>query len=200
MKLHYSPTSPFVRKVLVAAHEKGLADRIDLTSPETMTTGELRADNPLEKVPCLIDDDGRALYDSHVIVDYLDSIGSGPVLTPAEPKARVAVLLRHALADGLMDSAVAGVGEMRRPEGLLWSDNLKRQKGKIERALDALETQAQAMGETLDLGTLSVGCALGYVDFRYGDMNWRETRPRLAAWYEAFSRRPSMVKTAPPQP
>lgn len=198
MKLHFSPTSPFVRKVMVAAHEKGLADRIDLTSPETMTTGELRADNPLEKVPCLVDDEGRALYDSHVIVDYLDSIGSGPVLTPTEPKARVAVLLRHALADGLMDSAVAGVGEMRRPEGLLWSDNLKRQKGKIERALDALEGQADAMGDTLDLGTLSVGCALGYIDFRYGDMNWRNGRPRLAAWYEAFAKRPSMARTAPP--
>ena len=198
MKLHFSPTSPFVRKVMVAAHEKGLADRIDLTSPETMTTGELRADNPLEKVPCLVDDDGRALYDSHVIVDYLDSIGSGPVLTPTEPKARVAVLLRHALADGLMDSAVAGVGEMRRPEGLLWSDNLKRQKGKIERALDALEGQADAMGDTLDLGTLSVGCALGYIDFRYGDMHWRNGRPRLAAWYEALAKRPSMARTAPP--
>ena len=198
MKLHFSPTSPFVRKVMVAAHEKGLADRIELTSPETMTTGELRADNPLEKVPCLVDDDGRALYDSHVIVDYLDSIGSGPVLTPTEPKARVAVLLRHALADGLMDSAVAGVGEMRRPEGLLWSDNLKRQKGKIERALDALEGQADAMGDTLDLGTLSVGCALGYIDFRYGDMHWRNGRPRLAAWYEAFAKRPSMARTAPP--
>lgn len=198
MKLHYSPTSPFVRKVLVAAHEKGLADKITLTSPDTMTTGELRADNPLEKVPCLIDDDGRALYDSHVIVDYLDSIGSGRPLTPAEPKARVAVLLRHALADGLMDSAVAGVGEMRRPEGLLWRDSLERQKGKIARALDVLEGQADAMGDALDLGTLSVGCALGYVDFRYADMNWRHGRPRLAAWYEAFSKRPSMVKTAPP--
>jgi len=198
MKLHFSPTSPFVRKVMVAAHEKGLADRIELTSPETMTTGELRADNPLEKVPCLVDDDGRALYDSHVIVDYLDSIGSGPALTPAEPRARVAVLLRHALADGLMDSAVAGVGEMRRPEGLMWPDNLKRQKGKVTRALDAMEAQADGMGDTLDLGTLSVGCALGYVDFRYGDLKWREGRPKLAAWYEAFAKRPSMAKTAPP--
>lgn len=199
MKLHFSPTSPFVRKVMVAAHEKGLADRIELTSPETMNTGELRADNPLEKVPCLVDDDGRALYDSHVIVDYLDAIGSGPVLTPSEPKARIAVLLRHALADGLMDAAVAGVGEMRRPENLKWADNLERQRGKVTRALDALESEAGSMGDTLDLGTLSVGCALGYVDFRYGDLNWREGRPKLAAWYEAFARRPSMVKTAPPK-
>jgi glutathione S-transferase len=198
MKLHFSPTSPFVRKVMVAAHEKGLADRIDLTSPETMTTGELRADNPLEKVPCLVDDDGRALYDSHVIVDYLDSIGSGPALTPSEPKARLAVLLRHALADGLMDAGVACIGEMRRPEDLRWADSVERQKGKMARALDALEGQAADMGDTVDLGTLSVGCALGYVDLRYGDMNWREGRPKLAAWYEAFSRRPSMVKTAPP--
>lgn len=198
MKLHYSPTSPFVRKVMVAAHEKGLADRLELTSPDTMTTGELRADNPLEKVPCLVDDNGRALYDSHVIVDYLDAIGAGPALTPAEPNARVAVLLRHALADGLMDAAVAGVGEMRRPEALQWSDNLERQKGKVSRALDALEAEAAQMGDALDLGTLSVGCALGYVDFRYGAMKWREGRPKLAAWYEAFSKRPSMVKTAPP--
>lgn len=200
MKLHYSPSSPFVRKVMVAAHEKGLVDRIALTSPATMANGELRLDNPLEKVPCLIDDDGRALYDSHVIVDYLDSIGSGPALTPAEPKARVAVLLLHALADGLMDAGVACIGELRRPEALRWEDNVARQKGKMARALDALEAQAASLGDRVDIATISVGCGLGYTDFRYGDMNWREGRPKLAAWYERFSKRPSMVATVPQNP
>lgn len=198
MKLHYSPTSPFVRKVLVAAHEKGLADRIELTSVDTMANGELRKDNPLEKVPCLVVDDGRAIYDSHVIVDYLDSIAKGPALTPSEPKARIAVLLRHALADGLMDAAVAGIGEQRRPEALRWDDSLERQKGKMARALDALEAQAGSLGDGIDLATISIGCALGYTDFRYGAMDWRKGRPKLAAWYERFAKRPSMTGTMPP--
>jgi len=200
LKLHYSPSSPFVRKVLVAAHEKGLADRIELTAPNTLANGELRKDNPLEKVPCLIDDKGRAIYDSHVIVDYLDMVGSGPKLTPAEGEARIGVLLRHALADGLMDAAVAGVGEQRRPEGLRWNDSLERQKGKMARAIDALDAEAEAMGDSVDLATVSVGCALGYTDFRYPDMDWRKGHPKLAAWYERFSKRPSMAGTVPQNP
>lgn len=200
MKLHYSPSSPFVRKVMIAAHEKGLADRIELTSPATMANGELRLDNPLEKVPCLVDDDGRAIYDSHVIVEYLDAMGSGPKLVPSEAAARVAVLLRHALADGLMDAAVAGIGEQRRPEALKWADALERQKGKMARAMDALEAQVDTLGTEPDLATISVGCALGYTDFRYGDMDWRAGHPKLAAWYEAFSKRPSMAATVPENP
>jgi len=199
VKLHYSPTSPFVRKVMVATHEKGLVSRIELTSPNTLSNGELRVDNPLEKVPCLVDDKGRAIYDSHVIVDYLDHIGSGPTLTPADPEARIAVLLRHALADGLMDAAVAGVGEMRRPDGLRSAEVLERQKGKVARAIDVLEAQVAELGDGVDLGTISVGCALGYTDLRYHEMEWRKGHPKLAAWYERFAKRPSMVATEPPR-
>lgn len=198
MKLHYSPTSPFVRKVMVAAHEKGLAGKIELTSPNTMSTGELRRDNPLEKVPCLVDDDGRAIYDSHVIVDYLDAIGSGPRLTPADGKARIDVLIRHALADGLMDAAVAGVGEMRRPDGLRSDEALERQKGKVARAIDVLEGEVAALGDGVDLATISVGCALAYTDLRYPAMEWRKGHPKLAAWFERFAQRPSMTATKPP--
>lgn len=200
MKLHYSPSSPFVRKALVCAHERGLADRIELTSPATMFNGELRADNPLEKVPTLVLDDGTALYDSFVIAAHFADLGAGPELIPEHGAGRVAVLRRHALANGMMDAAVACVMETRRPEGKIWPDFPERQKGKIARGADALESQAEAMGDTVDLSTISAACALGYVDFRMGDLDWRVGRPGLTAWYAAFSRRPSMIATEPRDP
>ena len=198
MKLHNSPTSPFVRKVLIAAHERGLADQIELTGPQTMENGELRADNPLEKVPALVLDDGTALYDSLVIVSYLDGLGSGPQLIPGDHAARTTVLRRHALADGIMEAGVASVMETRRPDDKIWSDAINRQRGKIQRAIDALEGEIEAMGDVVDLSTISTGAALGYVDFRLGDLGWRDGHPKLAAWYEAFAKRPSMVGTTPP--
>jgi glutathione S-transferase len=198
MKLHNSPTSPFVRMVLIAAHERGLADQIALTGPETMANGELRKENPLEKVPALVLDDGTVLFDSLVIVSYLDGLGSGPQMIPADQNARTTVLRRHALADGIMEAGVASVMETRRPDEKIWIDAINRQRGKIERAIDALEGEVEAMGNTVDLSTISVGAALGYVDFRLGDMGWRKGHPKLAAWYEAFAKRPSMVGTVPP--
>jgi glutathione S-transferase len=198
MKLHNSPTSPFVRKVLIAAHERGLADQIELTGPQTMENGELRAYNPLEKVPALVLDDGTALYDSLVIVSYLDGLGSGPQLIPGDHAARTTVLRRHALADGIMEAGVASVMETRRPDDKIWSDAINRQRGKIQRAIDALEGEIEAMGDAVDLSTISTGAALGYVDFRLGDLGWRDGHPKLAAWYEAFAKRPSMVGTTPP--
>ena len=200
MKLHYSPSSPFVRKVLVCAHERGLADRIELTSHATMANGELRADNPLEKVPALVLDDGTALYDSLVIAAFLAGLGEGPELIPEDAVARIAVLRRHALANGVMDAAVARVTETRRPEDKIWPGFLDRQKGKIARAVDALESEAGVMGDTVDLSTISAACALGYVDFRMGDLDWRDGHPGLATWYDAFARRPSMVGTRPRNP
>ncbi len=198
MKLHNSPTSPFVRKVLIAAHERGLADQIELTGPQTMENGELRAENPLEKVPALVLDDGTALYDSLVIVSYLDGLGSGPQLIPGDHAARTTVLRRHALADGIMEAGVASVMETRRPDDKIWSDAINRQRGKIQRAIDALEGEIEAMGDAVDLSTISTGAALGYVDFRLGDLGWRDGHPKLAAWYEPFAKRPSMVGTTPP--
>ncbi len=194
MKLHYSPTSPFVRKVLVAAHERGVAQNIELTS----TSGELLSDNPLEKVPTLVLDDGRALFDSFVIVEWLNSQGAGPNLIPADALARTNVLRRHALADGIMEAAVSSVMERRRPEDKQWAGFLKRQRGKIERAIAALDTEA--MAETVDISTIAVAAALGYVEFRLADLDWRCGHGPLADWFDAFSRRPSMASTAPLNP
>ena len=194
MKLHYSPTSPFVRKVLVAAHERGMAQSIELTS----TSAELRADNPLEKVPTLVLDDGRTLFDSFVIVEWLNSQGAGPNLIPADAQERTDVLRRHALADGIMEAAVSSVMERRRPEDRQWDGFLKRQRGKIERAIAALDSEA--MAETVDLSTITVGAALGYVGFRLVDLDWRSGHGPLADWFDRFSRRPSMTSTAPREP
>ena len=194
MKLHYSPTSPFVRKVLVAAHERGMAESIELTS----TSAELRADNPLEKVPTLVLDDGRTLFDSFVIVEWLNSQGAGPNLIPADAQERTSVLRRHALADGIMEAAVSSVMERRRPEDRQGAGFLKRQRGKIERAIAVLDSEA--MAETVDLSTISVGAALGYVGFRLVDLDWRSGHGALADWFDGFSRRPSMASTVPRNP
>ena len=194
MKLHYSPTSPFVRKVLVVAHERGMAECIELTS----TSGELLSDNPLEKVPALALDDGRTLFDSFVIVEWLNSQGAGPNLIPADAEKRTNVLRRHALADGIMEAAVSSVMERRRPEDKQWDGFLKRQRGKIERAIATLDSGT--MGETVDLSTISVGVALGYVEFRLAGLDWRSGHGPLADWFDTFSRRPSMASTAPQDP
>lgn len=198
MKLYFSQTSPFVRKVVIAAQEKGLAGEVAFVDAADMDG--LAGDNPLEKVPAMVTDDGQALYDSLVICDYLDSRGSGPELIPADPTARSTVLCRHALADGIMEAGLARVMEGRRPEDKQWSDWSERQEGKITRALDRLESEAADMGDTVDLSTIAVGAALGYVDFRLGHLNWRDGRPALAAWFEAFAKRPSMAGTVPSDP
>ena len=200
MKLHYSPTSPFVRKVAVAAQEKGLSDRIELVPTNPHAGGELKVNNPLEKVPCLVADDGTALYDSFVICSHLDGLGAGAKLVPDKAEARMDVLRRHALADGIMEAAVLCVMEARRPEDKRWADATARQRAKIERAIDALEGETGAMGNDVNLSTIAVGCALGYVDFRLSDLDWRKGHPKLAAWYEAFARRPSMMGSAPKDP
>ena len=193
MKLHFSATSPFVRKVMICAHEKGIADAIEI-APE----GDITATNPLSKVPALVTDDGAALFDSLVICHYLDNIDGNPTLIPADAKLCTGVLCRHALADGIMEAAVASVVETRRPADKQWTEFLDKQRGKIDRAIDVLEAQADGFGDTVDLGTIAAAAALGYLDFRMGDIGWRRTHPRLARWHEEFSTRSSMQKTAPP--
>ncbi len=199
MKLYFSATSPFVRKVMVAAHERGVADRIDLADPQA-AAGSLRADNPLEKVPTLVLDDGRRLFDSFVIVEWLDSCGSGPNLIPAGARERSEVLRRHALADGIMEAAVLSVMERRRPAEKQWDGFLAHQRGKIERAVAGLDREAGALAGTVDLSTIAVGAALGYVTFRLADLDWKTGHGGLADWHAAFSLRPSMTATEPRDP
>ena len=201
MKLHYNVASPYARKVMAVAIETGQDDRIEpvtRTMSPVKPDADLAADNPLGKVPCLVTEDGAALYDSPVICEYLDSLHDGPKMFPAAGPARWRALRRQAEGDGIMDAAVLTRYEtFLRPEERRWPEWIEGQKLKFRRALDALEAEAEDFGDTVDIGTITIGCALGYLDFRYGDEDWRATRPRLAAWFERFSERPSMARSAP---
>ena len=201
MKLRYTPTSPYVRKVMVCAAETGSSGDLeliptDLRDPES----DLPGDNPLGKVPTLITDDGDRLFDSPVICEYLDGLHDGDRLYPSSGAARWTALRLQALADGILDAAVLCMLEGRREPGERSAAFVAHQKGKIERALDALESEAAGLGGRLTIGAVTAGCALGYLDFRRAEDRWREARPALAAWYEAFSRRPLMAASAPRDP
>lgn len=201
MKLRYSPTSPYVRKVLVCAMERGLEDRIEriptnVWDPNT----DLPSVNPLGKVPTLVLDNGEVLYDSPVICEYLDSLHDGEPLIPPAGPARWSVLRQQALADGVLDAAILRITEAaRRPEALRWPDWIERQAGKMHRSVDALEQDVAGLDGALDLGKIAIGCTLGYLDFRFAADDWRTGHPALAKWYEAFAARPSMRATRPPE-
>jgi glutathione S-transferase len=199
MKLRYARNSPFVRKVLVTAIETGLADRIEKVPTDHMDpNSDLAGDNPLGKVPALILDDGRVLVESSLICAFLDGLHGGPKLVPADADARLAVLQLQALADGLGDAAINVARERGRPEGMRWAQAEARQRQKFERTLDRIERMADmALAPPLTLGQVALGCALGWVDLRLGDFAWRDSRPRIAAWYKDFAQRPSMLATAP---
>ena len=201
MRLLYSPTSPYVRKVVVCAAEMGLSDRIELVPSGPQNAAELRQDNPLGKVPALVTDTGEALYDSPVICEYLDSLHDGETLFPATGEARWRALRVQALGDGVLDAALLVVMEGRRPEESERSPGfVEFQKRKIGDALDALEGDAGELGAAFDIGAVTVGCALGYLDFRLGEDGWRTGRPGLAAWYEDIAKRPSMAASTPSDP
>ena len=201
MKLRYSPTSPYVRKVTVTAIETGLDGRIERvpTTPGDAGT-DLPADNPLGKVPALITDGGEALFDSLVICEYLDSLHEGARLFPPAGGARWAALRLMALADGTLDAAVARLLEKRRPESERSPSWMERQTRVVERSLDALEDGVAALGEAITIGHIAQGCLLGFLDFRVAEEDWRPGRPGLAAWFETFARRPSMTATLPADP
>ena len=211
MKLRYSPTSPYARKLLVCALERGLDERIERVPTDIGDPNSgLAAQNPLGKVPALVLDDGTVLYDSPVICEYLDSLHGGEPLIPPSGAARWTAKRREALADGILDAAVLRMIETRRrPEELRWPAWDELQGAKMRRGLDALEAEAAAGGLEggleggldggLDLGTIAIGCMLGYLDLRFAAEDWRPGHPALAAWYEAFTERPSMQATRPPE-
>jgi glutathione S-transferase len=200
MRLRYSNASPFVRKVLVFAHETGLAQDIELVPTDVWAADtDIGRDNPLGKVPTLVTADG-AFIGSALCCEYLDSLHAGPTLIPRDPPARWHVLQRHALADGIIEAAVAHVVEtLRRPAALVYSGTLTRQQEKMQRALDIIEQDVPAYA-SLDLASVTLGCALGYLDFRQDALRWRTGRPKLTQWYSQFETRPSMVATAPKAP
>lgn len=210
MKLFTSPTSPFVRKCLVCAEELGLRARLDLVPamPHPVNRDRsLIAFNPLGKIPTLITDEGRALFDSRVICEYFDVLAGSALpgqparsggLIPAGAQ-RWSVLCLQALADGVMDAAVLCRYEAAaRPEALRWSDWTVGQLDKVNCSLDEFERLAPAFADRVDLGTISVGCALGYLDLRFDGIGWRNLRPALAKWFVAFGGRASMLATRHP--
>lgn len=198
MKLHWSSRSPYVRKVMVAAHELGLADRIEcvrsLAAMEAPNPA-IMADNPLSKIPTLVLDDGTALFDSDVIVEYLDHLGGGTLL-PAPGPARWDALSRQALASGLLDVLLLWRYERMKPEAQRSPAWLAAFATKTQAALDRLEHDAPATAaKPFDAGHVALGCALSYLDFRFADLQWRGTRPALAAWHDTFRARPSAMAT-----
>ena len=201
MKLRYSPASPYVRKVTVVALETGLDGRIErvptTVSPTKPDPGYQRQSNPLAKVPALSLDSGETLFDSPVICEYLDSLHGGAKMFPASGPARWTALRRQATADGILDAAILRRYELLRPENVRWADWDTGQTAKVTGALAALEAEANTLGSTVDIGTITIGCALGYLDFRFAAENWRPAHPKLATWYEGFSARPSMKATVP---
>lgn len=195
MKLFYSSASPFVRKVMATAIAAGVADRIEKTTTNPWESPkELLAQNPLAKVPCLITDDGLALFDSTVICDYLASLGSAPLLPPHGPD-RWRVLKQQAIADGILDAAIIRRMEATRPEEEARQKNVQRQRMIVSNGLAALE--AEPPGDQVDLGTISIGACLGWLDFRFPDEPWRSSHPALDRWFAAFNQRPEMAQTTP---
>ncbi|MCP5145954.1 MAG: glutathione S-transferase family protein [Gammaproteobacteria bacterium] len=199
MKLHWSPRSPFVRQVMIVIHELGLTDRIEYTrSVVAMTRPNipLMADNPLSKIPTLVLADGEVLYDSRVISEYLCSCCDDRKLFPADA-ARFTALRRHALGDGLLDLLVLWRNEYLRPENARSQPLIDAFELKYAAVMKRLEAEADAFAATgFSIGDIAIGCALSYLDFRFGHLHWREQCPRLAVWHAAFEARPSVMATA----
>ena len=198
MQLFYSPTSPFVRKVLVVAHELALTERIERLSAAAHPVNRDRtiiAFNPLGQVPTLLTEEGRILADSRVICEYLNDLAGGALFPPSGP-ARWNALAEQSTADGLLDAALLARYERAvRPVDKLWPDWLEGQIDKIHSALAALEASARMFGDRVDIGTIASGCALSYLDLRFDDLDWRKRCPAAWDWYARFDERPSMAAT-----
>ncbi|PZW48643.1 glutathione S-transferase [Humitalea rosea] len=196
MKLFWSSRSPFARKVMVAAHELGIADQIaqervvvSVAAPNDTVLHH----NPLGQIPTLVLDDGTVFFDSAVILEVLDQ-RHGPLLFPTDPAARFPVLRLQAIGDGLMENSVRRLGESTR--GVLVSaPHVAAAVQKMSRTLDWLEAEAASLA-SLNAGSIAIACGLGHLDFRFGAEDWRPGRPALAAWHAGFAERASMRATA----
>lgn len=200
MKLYHSPTTPFGRKVMVMIQEIGLADRVQVipATGSPIAPGSMPVDlNPLGKIPALLRDDGRVIYDSRVICRYLDDLTGAGLYGVGDRLWDVLVL--EATADGILDAAVLMAYELRlRPEEKRFPDWLEGQWAKVARALDAVEASwIDHLSGPMDMGQIALACALGYLDFRHAARDWRAGHPKLAAWEAGFAQRPSMQATVP---
>lgn len=196
LKLFHSTRSPFVRKVVVAAMESGQYADMEIVAADPHGIDKaLRDANAISKIPALITDDGVALPESDLICLYLDE-RSGGRLIPATGAERWTTLRRQALADGFMEAAVDRRSEALRPDGARSDPELARLMDRMRRCLEVLEAEGgDGFGPDEGLGAVAVAVALSYADFRYPDFGWREGHPRLAAFYAAYDKRPSMQAT-----
>jgi glutathione S-transferase len=203
MRLIGSLTSPYARKVRIVLAEKKLDYELVLDDPWAANP-QVAQHNPLGKVPCLILDENDAIFDSRVIVEYLDALSPVGRLIPPPGRERVEVKRWEATADGIMDAATNMVFESRRPAEQQSAGNIQRQKDKIIAALrfldDLLGDQPYCSGVNLCLADIAVGAALGYLDFRNPDLNWRPNHPNLTRLIEKLASRPSFSSTRPPSP
>ncbi|HQT66066.1 MAG TPA: glutathione S-transferase [Acetobacteraceae bacterium] len=196
MKLYYSAASPYVRKVMacaIARDIEGFITKIP-TNPH-LSPANLINDNPLSKVPCLVTDDGFALFDSPVICEYLDCVDNALPMFPAALPARWVALKYQAIGDGIMDAAVGRRMEQAKPAEDARTAGMERLKAAIDRALASLELDPP--GRALDIGSITIGCALGYLDFRFAHEPWREAHPRLAAWFKTIETERAFAETMP---
>ncbi len=197
MKLYITDPSPFARKCRIVAHEKGLSDRIEeIVADPYANAPELLASNPIVQVPTLIADDGLPITDSPVICEWLDTHGTGPRLTPAEGPERWRVRRLETVGNAVLEMGVKRVLERRRPEQEQSASWIARWTDHIHRGLDALEATDMDAG-TVDMGVITAGVALSWIDFRHPDIDWRTGRPRLVALQAALETRASFVKTRP---
>jgi glutathione S-transferase len=201
MKLHWSPRSPYVRKVVIVAHESGLADRLErVRSVVAMSKAnrDVMRDNPLGKIPTLVTDDGRTLFDSAVICEYLDTLHAGAKLFPAAGAARWEALRWHALGDGMLDTLILWRNERDQPSAQQNQDWLSTFALKIANSLDVVEREtAELEHAPFGIGHVGIVCALGYLDYRFQDLRWRDEHPRSAAWFQKLSQRASVKATLP---
>ena len=197
MKLHWSPRSPYVRKVMIFAHEVGLANDIDCVRTVVSMfkpAEELFADNPLNKLPTLVLDDGTALFDSRVICEFLDTRHEGAKLFPQQGDQRLIALRNQALGDGLLDVSMMRLTERLKPEEQRSEAIITSNKRKSIAALERLEADIELLARRrFDVGHIAIGTALGYLDFRFDTDDWREGHPKLTAWHAEFNLRPSVM-------
>jgi glutathione S-transferase len=199
MKLHWSPRSPFVRKVMIVAYERNFVNRLNCVrsvAAATKSHAELMKDNPLSKIPTLVLEDGSPLYDSPVICEYLDALDGAPKLFPVDPETRLVALRRQALADGFLDLLLLWRGELMRAKEIRSEIHLQNFAERTAATLAVIDADALSLGNTpYSIGHVATGCALSYLDFRFPFLDWRKGHDRAAAWHKTFAARPSTQAT-----
>ena len=196
MRLRWSPTSPFVRKVVVLMKEKGIENLIEKEKSNPLSAEDRAATpSPLGRIPCLVTEDGEAIFDSPVIMEYLDTMCDGPQMLPPSGPARWTALRREAQADGMLDSMVlCFVESLKKPERQS-PRIVEHHRNIVRNGIAAFESEADSFAGLIDVGTISAAVALAFADQTFPDDDWRAANPKLAAWFDAFSKRPSMTES-----